>query len=288
MNLEIKNNLTDAELDDLSFDDYDEVINPKPADSDFDNVVEEALSRRGFMSGVLAFGGVATLGVGTTSLTPIAAQAATNRFGFDAVATSIDDTIVVPDGYNWHVAARWGDPLFSDVPEFDHETRGTAASQARAFGDNNDGMALFAKDGKRILAVNNEYANRSIMFGNREKGVPENADDVRKGKAAHGVSVVEIVQHAGRWSVVKDSPYTRKITADTPVILAGPAKGHDLLKTAADPSGTSALGTYNNCGNGRTPWGTYLACEENFNAYFGSSDETFQIPAEMARYGIGL
>jgi len=156
-----KQNLSADELDELSFDDFDEAINPKPENNDFDAIVEQAISRRGFMGGVLAFGGVATLGVATTALTPISAEAADNRFGFKAVAAGTDDSIVVPEGYNAHVAARWGDPLFSDVPEFDHATRGTAASQAGAFGDNNDGMSLFTdKDGRQILVVNNEYTNR--------------------------------------------------------------------------------------------------------------------------------
>ena len=205
---------------------------------------------------------------------------------FTPVAANGLDTVTVPDGYSWHVVARWGDPLWSTGAAFDHASRGTGESQEAAFGDNNDGMALFTDGDKNVLAVNNEYVNLDIMFANRESGKPETADDVRKCKAGHGVSVIEIAQQDGAWRIVQDSPYNRRITPDTPMEITGPARGHDLVKTAADPAGTTALGTWNNCGNGRTPWGTYLACEENFNGYFSSSDPDFALPAGYERYGI--
>ncbi|MDB4222612.1 PhoX family phosphatase [Granulosicoccus sp.] len=288
MQIDSKINLSQDELDDLSFDDYDEAINPKPEVNDFDAIVEQALSRRGFMKGVLAFGGAATLGVTTTALTSISAEASNSRFGFTAVAASTADTIIVPEGYNWHVATRWGDPLFSDAPEFDHATRGTAASQARAFGDNNDGMSMFSdRHGRQILVVNNEYTNRSVMWGNNPDGKYVSDDDINKGKNAHGLSAVELKLNKGKWQIVKDSSYNRRFTPDEPMDITGPARAHDMMKTNADPAGTTALGTFNNCGNGRTPWGTYLACEENFNGYFGTGDpDSYEQDVAKKRYGI--
>ena len=274
--------------EETSFDDHDEIINPRPEECDFDRVVESALSRRGFLGGVLALGGVATLGAATTALTPLSAHAAMERFGFDAVEANTLDTITVPKGYKWQMAAKWGDPLFEDAADFDDATRGTAASQARAFGDNNDGMSLFSDDGRQVLVVNNEYTNRRIIWGNREEGNPANADDIEKGMMAHGVSVVEVTENGGNWEIVKNSPVNRRITPQTDMAITGPARGHDLLKTEADASGTVSKGTWNNCGNGRTPWGTYLACEENFNGYFSSSDENYELSPEFKRYGINV
>ncbi|WP_350333897.1 PhoX family protein [Coralliovum pocilloporae] len=276
--------MTHRDTHELSFDDFDDQRFPRAEETDFDAVVDARMSRRGFLSGAIAFGATAFV-MGSTALTPTSARAA-SRLGFDAVAANTLDTVTVPNGYRWQIVAKWGDGLWSDSVPFDEETRGTGASQERAFGDNNDGMAVFADGDRTILAVNNEYTNRPIIYGNRETGLPETDDDVRKGKAAHGVTVCEIAEQDGQWSIVRDSRYNRRITPDTPMILTGPAAGHDLMKTTADNSGTSSLGTWNNCGNGRTPWGTYLACEENFNGYFSSSDPEHKPSAEMTRYGI--
>ena len=266
----------------LSFDDFDEAINPRPETTDFDRVVESALSRRGFLGGVLATGSFAALG---GALVPQAARAATSRFAYDAIGVSTADDITVPAGYKADVVVRWGDPLFSDAPEFDHATRGTSASQKRAFGDNNDGMDVFSHDDKMILVANNEYTNRAILSVSGESTLVD-ADEIAKGMMAHGVSVMEIAEIDGAWQVVKDSPYNRRITPQTDMALTGPAAGHDLMKTAADATGSTSKGTWNNCGNGVTPWGTYLACEENFNGYFSAEDEAHEVSAELQRYGV--
>ena len=267
----------------LSFDEFDEQLRPEPEYTDFDRILESALTRRDVLKSVLALGSVAALG---SSFTRNLAQASDNRFSFDAVATNALDDITLPADYSAQVVVRWGDPLSSDGIEFNHATRGTAESQAVSFGDNIDGMEVFSHRGKTLLVVNNEYTNRSVIWGNRAEGKFETDDDVLKGKMAHGVTVVEIARNGESWEVVMDSEFNRRITPDTEMSLTGPAAGHELVKTAADPTGTKALGTWNNCGNGSTPWGTYLACEENFNGYFSTADENHAVSAELARYGV--
>ena len=56
------------------------------------------------------------------------------------------------------------------------------------------------------------------------------------------------------------------------------------MRTAEDPTGTRVRGTFQNCANGYTPWGTYLSCEENFTAYF--VNDSGSIPRLQDRYGI--
>ncbi|MEM8597660.1 MAG: PhoX family phosphatase, partial [Pseudomonadota bacterium] len=247
-----------------------------------------AIERRGFLGGILAFGGFAAL---SSELMVTDAQAAGGRFAFTQIGTSTADDVIVPEGYKVEILMKWGDPMWSDAPDFDHATRGTAESQARAFGDNTDGMDVFSHDGHTLLVVNNEYTNRDIIaLSAIEKRIMDEGD-IAKGMMAHGISIVEIKNEGGSWTMVKDSPFNRRITPQSEMALTGPAAGHDLLKTEADPTGTTSLGTWNNCGNGVTPWGTYLTCEENFNGYFSSSEEVqdqkpINISPELARYGV--
>ena len=243
----------------------------------FDGVV----SRRTVLLGGAAFGVAA---FADAALPP---QATAVTMEFEPVTANQEDTITLPDGYTWQVVASWGDPLWSSGNAFDPTSRGTAESQARAFGDNNDGMSCFAVGNRTVLAVNNEYTNAKIIWGNRASERYETEDDVRKGMNAHGVSLVEISRGGRNWQVVKDSSLNRRITPNTPMDITGPGRGHGLLKTRDDPQAVLALGTFNNCGNGRTPWGTYLTCEENFHSYFHSPsnpDWTPPTPA-LQRYG---
>jgi secreted PhoX family phosphatase len=110
---------------------------------------------------------------------------------------------------------------------------------------------------------------------------------------AHGVSVIEIKKDktSQKVEVVKNSVFNRRITGSTVMDLAGAAAGSTLLATAYSPAARQTRGTHNNCGNGYTPWGTYLTTEENFIGYFARSatDDTLRRPEEiiaLKRYGL--
>lgn len=266
-----------------SFDEFDEGNQPRENDSDFSKIINHAVNRRSFLKSSAAFG-LSAFVVGGTSSAFAKSPISSKVLGFSAVPANTHDTVTVPEGYSWEILISWGDPLFSKGVAFNHDTRGTGTSQELAFGDNNDGMNFFPlSDGEGVMVVNNEYANRDIIC---PSGI-NTQDDVRKVKAAHGVSVFNVKYVDGRWSPQLDGQYNRRITADTPMEITGPARGHVLLKTQADPTGTTCKGTWNNCGNGRTPWGTYLACEENFNGYFASTNQSVVTTDAQNRYGVG-
>ncbi|MEO1196081.1 MAG: PhoX family phosphatase, partial [Pseudomonadota bacterium] len=131
--------------------------------------------------------------------------------------------------------------------------------------------------------------NPKINLPADQEGAAASADDIVRLQNFQGVTVMEVTEGANGWEVVVDSPYNRRIHHRSDMVIDGPAAGHDLLKTAADPTGTKSLGTFNNCGSGRTPWGTYLTCEENFNGYFGTTEELAldDVHANgFARYGV--
>lgn len=284
--------MTDLNTVNMSADEWDEINFPREKENEFDRVVERAISRRGFLGGVLAFGsGAALMSSGLLNATTALAQPLTNRFPFKPIPAFTDGTVHVPEGYDWKVLARWGDALSPQADGYTVADGGPVEKSDMVFGENTDGMETFSFQGHQLITINHEYTNRDINLPAAQEGVPANAADVLKLQNLQGVSVMEIAEGTDGWQVVKDSKFNRRITHNSPMKIMGPAAGHALLKTQADPTGMSSLGTMNNCGSGTTPWGTYLTCEENFNGYFGATDADATYDEKVAagydRYGIG-
>ncbi|MCW2568963.1 MAG: hypothetical protein JWN54_3060 [Mycobacterium sp.] len=282
---------------------------PAPNTSDnayFGDLVDAQLSRRG----LLRLGAAGAIVAGFTAAGGLPAAAAPDRAapGFPArgprpgagaltfrpVAPNTLDAVVVPDGYDHAVVIRWGEPVEAGAPAFDVHRQAPAA-QARQFGYNNDflGVLPLGDDGRRaLLFANHEYTNEEIMFPGWTGHENATAAQKRTAMLAHGLSVVELerVSRTGEWRPVPVSRarrYNRRLTVETAFRLTGPAAGSPLLRTTADPRGTTVYGTLNNCSGGVTPWGTVLSGEENFNQYFvgGDGAPTADKPA-LARYGI--
>lgn len=252
-------------------------------DSQFSEMIEARLSRRRFLAGSAAVSAGAFLTLNPVAKA-VAAKPQSSLLNFEPVPASTADMVVVPKGYKATPLMSWGDPIFADAPAFDQSGKQDSRAQARQFGDNTDGMSFFPiSDDRAVLAINNEYTNYEYLFDH--KGAAMTADDVRKAQAAVGVTVVEIVRKNGKWMIDREGQRNRRITANTPMVITGPAAGSEWLKTKADPKGTLALGTFNNCSNGQTPWGTYLTCEENFDDFFGANEEG-AVNADQKRYGI--
>lgn len=262
-------------------------------------VIATRFNRRDLLRGSLAVAAISAT-VGTRALAaneqPIK-KADGASFAFKEIEAGVDHTHHVAEGYDAEVLLRWGDPIFADAPEFDPMNQ-TAERQARQFGYNTDFIGFIPLDGSAdhgLLVANHEYTNEELMF----PGVGiQDAKDTNFSKmtkelvdieiAAHGGAVVEIRRVDGKWQVVKDSKYNRRITAATLMEITGPAAGHDRMKTSADATGRKVNGMINNCAGGVTPWGTWLSCEENFNGYFwGKLGEDHAEAKNYKRYGIG-
>ena len=292
----------------------DETLNPSGNPSIHDVIDGVAPSRRRFLqTGVAAAAGLSLSGlVSTVKAAPVPAGTGFAGIGFDSVPASrapVADRVAVPAGYRAEVLVAWGDPILPGAPAFSGTASETAADQAGQFGMHNDGMAFFPLPGlgsvqRGLLCVNNEYTHEEILFADGQVGAGYTIEKTRKSQAAHGVSIVELRNARGRWSVNKNSRLARRITSNTFMRISGPAAGHALMKTreftitdtASTPTGnttdgTTAYGTVNNCANGITPWGTYLTCEENWNGNFGGTGAvdtgtTTEIGKLNRRYGV--
>ena len=286
--------------------DNDVTINPSN-NASIRDVMEQFKGRRNFLKGSLGMATVATLGgfgLEAKAAYPTAPAPGGGGITFTGIppnlAATFVDAVSVPTGYTAKTLVGWGDAIGVMGPDalisHDHSDPMpiSAARQNTTFGQHNDGMHFFPFPGvggapsneRGLLVVNHEYVDPGLHANTSSYGtITITKALVDAQVAAHGVSILELRKLGGEWTVVKPSPFARRITGATPMVLSGPAAGDAALQTSADPTGTRVLGTLNNCAHGITPWGTYLTCEENWNGYFGANGSFTQTAAER-RYGV--
>lgn len=281
----------------VAYEDAENIGTNQSANPTMGEMIATRFNRRDLLRGALA---VSAISATTSSLAIAAAEQAraqgantTPSFSFKEVVAGSDEKHYVAEGYDADILIRWGDPVLADAPPFD-PMKQTAAAQEKQFGYNNDflGFLPLSGDEHGLLVVNHEYTNEELMFPSIGRQDTKDAaframtkDLVDIEMAAHGGSILEIRRVNGKWQIVPNSPYARRITANTPMAISGPAAGDARMKTSYDPDGKNVLGMLNNCAGGMTPWGTWLTCEENFNGYFWGKADGHPEERNLKRYG---
>ncbi len=268
---------------------------------DFQQILRNSLKRRSVLKSGSALAALSMMGglAGCSDDDDEPAQkpspAASPKLGFNSIAGSKTDAIAVADNYKAQVLAPWGTPLNDNAAEWKSDGTNTPTDALNSIGMHHDGMHFFPLNGDTdgLLCINHEYIDQKALHPNGATtvtvmvdGVEQTVrpvDEVLKEIYAHGVSVVRIKKTNGLWEVVKNDPHNKRYTGATEFDLAGPVAGKAMVQTKYSPDGMTARGTLNNCGNGVTPWGTYLTCEENWPDYFTNHGEPTE---EQKRIGV--
>jgi hypothetical protein len=292
-----------------TFVDPDDLDNNTSPNRTFQQVLNAGLSRRNMLRGGLGgamaamFAPLALTGCGggdgdvVADVTPTA-----SLLGFTAVAKTLADTNTVPTGYTARVILACGDPLAAGVSAYKND--GTDTGYDKRVGDCHDGIQYYglSATGQRddnssdraLLAMNHEYITPWVLHANGPTAKPRPAGETDIEVDCHGITVAEVKKNAqGVFEAVVDSAFNRRITGTTEIELSGPARGNPLFVTKFSPDGTKTRGTMNNCGNGKTLWGTLLTTEENWSGYYHRDlgdhlKRDAKVNASFTRYGRGL
>lgn len=285
----------------------------------FEDILNARMSRRGLLRGGFALMAASMLGstltacgsdnndagaAGTTTGTSTSGL----TLSFNPVAKGVQDALRVPEGYTATILMATGDPLNTTTAPYSNVGTDDPTTFNFRAGDHNDGMHYFGLNAagngpdytnasRGLLCVNHEvsedtgfmHANGPTNYGSKATAARPTTE-IDKEVALHGVTIATVAKSGSTFAIDRTSPLNRRINAATDMELTGPARG-SMMVTAYSPSGTNTRGTINNCGNGYTPWGTYLTCEENWAGYFyRRENDDVRTPKEVTafkRYGIG-
>ena len=239
----------------------------------FEDVLRQAkLQRRGLLKGsfgasiaaVFSGSALTACGGGDDDPAPAPAPAVSYKVEFEGVAAMTGDTVVVPEGYTAEVLFSAGDAVVAGATAYTGTFLDSAGTEQIA-GGNHDGMEFYELPGVDpnkggLLAINHELPDYQILFtGGTYDAATATAEQKKIALSAVGVSVIEVAADAnGKWAVKANSTFNKRYSGNTVYNVTGPA---------AATVGATVVGTLNNCSSGRTPWGTYLTCEETTDNY---------------------
>jgi len=310
----------------LPYDENQELDNNTSDNHHFRDILEQSMSRRDLIAKTASGAAALALASSLTACSddnengnigddesnpnpPTDNNARPEKLSFSPVKKNLDDWVTVPEGYTATVLYAMGDSIHPIYSDWDDNNIPNGPSFQFRSGDCHDGMSYFGLSTKTgrydenasehgLLVMNHEYINQTFLHPQGPTKVdgrrPE--DEVIREVNAHGVSIVHIKKNTETQvvEIVKSSPFNRRITASTVMDFSGPVTNSSLVRTAFSPTGRQTRGTHNNCGNGYTPWGTYLTAEENFIGYFQRSgtdqyaDRSEAEKTALKRYGLGL
>src|SRR5687767_13372466 len=184
------------------------------------------------LKGMAATGAFSLFGCATAS--GGAAADGSAPLTFVEVPRTTDDKAHVAPGYSVQVLIAQGDPIKPGAPAYNPLTQ-TGAQQEMQFGTDADFISYMplpygSKSSTRgLLGVNHENHRAALCFPGNPKQLSREQVEVQM--AALGFSIVEIAKEGNAWRVVRDSRYNRRLSANAPMAIGGPAAGHDRMKT---------------------------------------------------------
>lgn len=172
--------------------------------------------------------------------------------------TRVDD-LVLAEGLKAHRLVAFADPINAED----------------TFGFNNDYTAFIPKgEDKGILWVNHEYPSRLFVSG--YTGGQKTRMQADMELYSLGGSILHIERKDGRWELDKTADNKRiNGLTEIPFNWSEPIAGK-----------RKAMGTFQNCSGGVTPWGSILTCEENYHHCYGEVDrKTGEVDESFGTYG---
>jgi len=178
---------------------------------------------------------------------------------FKEINRSWENDLLLPKGYSYNIVASYGDVINSKGEKF-----GDAADLTVYFPIDSLEGGTNSEEG--LIWVNHEFPepdNYMQILGinpgtYNKKDLAKYPEFLKMQKEAVGGSVIHVKKEKGKWTLVQDDKYNRRVDGTTPIQLTGPAAGSSAVKGAK-----TVEGSLGNCSGGLTLWNTALSCEEN-------------------------